>query len=523
MKKTTGIFKSAVTPVILLFMSIAGIILYYPGRATWVFIDITLKIEGATFYLLYLMIINTLVLGALAVLKSKKAEASNKKAYRALLVFSGILAAVICIIGIVSFIINLTEEMKLAYLLRLRESLFAAALFVFVPVFGLFAGLFKGRTGKAFVTAGVLIALFMALSQLVPFTPYKITSEPTVIDTGKDYSVVFSTNDFGSGYVEYTYAGKSYKVYDENGGRLNSDSKIHSISIPYEHLDNNVYKIGSVRVIEQYSYGSRTGKELLSEEYSFSPAKENETTFLVISDWHTQLQSAKKAIEYVGEYDAIILLGDATPGVDYEEQVVQNIVEFSGDLSKGKIPVLYVRGNHETRGEYAGKLLDALGLDEFYYTAQMGGCSFVVLDSGEDKDDSHPEYGGMNDYNTYRNSMVEWLKTVECENDRVIALSHSWKISDVEEELSASAWNELDRLGTALLLSGHEHKCRLVGESSEEEKAFLSAYPEIVAYVDGGKNGKDFIASKMIVSDERIILEAYKTSGEKVFEHEIQW
>ena len=128
------------------------------------------------------------------------------------------------------------------------------------------------------------------------------------------------------------------------------------------------------------------------------------------------LKTAYAAIEYVGDYDAVILMGDATPGVDYEEEVVKNIVEFAGKLSEGSMPVLYTRGNHETRGEYANKLADALGLDKFYYTADMGNYSFIVLDSGEDKDDSHAEYGGMTDYNTYRADMIEWLKGVNVNN-----------------------------------------------------------------------------------------------------------
>lgn len=52
----------------------------------------------------------------------------------------------------------------------------------------------------------------------------------TVIDTGEDYGVVFTTSDFGMRYVEYSYNGKDYKVYDQNSGRLNTDSLIHSIN-----------------------------------------------------------------------------------------------------------------------------------------------------------------------------------------------------------------------------------------------------------------------------------------------------
>ena len=71
-----------------------------------------------------------------------------------------------------------------------------------------------------------------------------------VIDNGKEYSIVFSTSDQGTAWAEYTYNGKDYKVYDHTGGRKKGDSNIHSISVPYDHLRNNSYKVGSTRVIE---------------------------------------------------------------------------------------------------------------------------------------------------------------------------------------------------------------------------------------------------------------------------------
>lgn len=223
-----------------------------------------------------------------------------------------------------------------------------------------------------------------------------------------------------------------------------------------------------------------------------------------------------------GSYDSVILLGDASPGLDFEEEAVRNIVQFAGQLTKGEIPLLYTRGNHETRGAYANKLADALGLDEFYYTADTGSYSFVVLDSGEDKEDSHPEYGSMNDYASYREEMVEWLKNVNINNDKVIVLSHAWEISEVESSLSETAWNEIDRLGARLILSGHSHNCRLLG-SDEAEQERLAKHPNIVGYMDGGNQDGSYVASKMTLSADEIQLEAYDNLGQKVFEHTINW
>lgn len=523
MKTKKNILKSMTLPAVALVLATIAPILSYAARSCWVFVNITVKFDVFTYVLLGLMIANAIALGVMTALRANKFESIySKKSYSVALVISCLLTIAFFIAGL-SFCFGMVSgESAQVYTVYLKNSLEDAALIALPLFLGLFYPAFKCKTKRVVLALVVVFIAVFGLGKLFPLNNYEITCDPSVLDTGKAYSIVFATNDFGTGYVEYEYKGETYKVYDQEGGRLSSDSKIHSVNVPYEHLNNNSYKIGSVRVIEQFSYGSRTGQEVVSDSYTFTPVKGDDVTYLVISDWHTYLDRAHEAISYIGDYDAVILLGDATPGVDFEEQVVTNIVEFSGSLSKGSLPTLYVRGNHETRGEYAGKILDALGLDEFYYTADIGEYSFVILDSGEDKDDSHPEYGGMTDYNTYRADMIEWLKGVETTNDKVIALSHSWRISDVEKELSKAGWDEIDRLGARLMISGHHHDCRLIGREGAEAE-FMSAYPDITAYLDGGKMGETYVASKMTLSDDNIYLEAYRNDGEKIFEHTIQW
>ncbi len=527
MKQKKNILASTALPCVLTALTVMGTILYNACRFNWVFVNITVKVDSFTYILLYVMIANCIALGVLTALRVKNAVSKGvrvheTKAYRTALAVCSVLSVLLFVAAMVFTFSICTGESGEVYGLYLQKSLPTALALIGVPLCALLAGMGKSKT-KTVITAVLLVVTFVfGFGSLVPLTPYRITSEPVVIDTGKDYSIVFSANGNGTGYVEYTYDGQNYKVYDENGGRLNTDTRIHSINVPYEHLNDNDYRVGSVRVIEQFSYGSHTGKEVVSEKRHFTPADEKDMTVLVISDWHTMLEKAYKAVSYVGDYDAIILLGDSSPGVDFEEQIVTNVVEFAGELSKGAMPVLYVRGNHETRGEYAGKLLGALGMDEFYYTAAWGEYYFAVLDSGEDKKDDHPEYGGLNDYETYRSDMIEWLRTQETDYEKVIVLSHAWQISGVEPELSEAGWNEIDRLGARLLLCGHQHRCRLLG-TSEAEQAVLAAHPGIVGYIDGGKSGEDYIASVMYLSEDTIRLQAFNTAGTEVFTHEINW
>ncbi len=523
MKEKKNQFKTKALPCTLLAFQVLSTILYYAGRESWVFVNITLGIEHFTFILLWVMVVNALALTALSAVSLYSKKISEKKLFKVLLGIGGFIGIATFIYALVNAIIVMFDEMRHAYLLYLGESLIPAFFLVTAPFMAIFWFKLPCKAKRVASAVAVTVTLLIGLTYLVPVTPYKITSQPMVIDSGEGYSVVFSTNDEGTGYVEYTYEGKDYKIYDSVGGKKRTDSMIHSVSVPYEHLKNNTYKVGSVRVIESYSYGSRTGKEVVSEEYTLKVNDSENQQWLVISDWHTMLDTAYSAIDYLGEYDSVVLLGDATPGVDHEEQVVRNIVQFGGEVTKGTKPILYVRGNHETRGDYASELNAALGLDEFYYTSDIGPYSFIVLDSGEDKDDAHPEYGGTTDYNTYRADMIEWLSGVETENDKVITLCHSWHISDVEPELSDKGWQELDRIGTRLMISGHQHQCRILGNGSEREAEIFSRYPHIAGYLDGGKTGKDYIATKMSLSGNGIDLISINNYGETVLESSYKW
>lgn len=527
MKKQCNALRSTAFPTVFLVLSLLAAILFRASRSNWVFIGKTVGIESFPVMLLALMAFTTILFGILLAIRLYSKDVTSlisKKTYKAFLITGAILTGILSIFAIAYSMGLALSESSEVFLLNLRKTLSEGALLIIIPFLTLYFPKLPCKMKNIILFVLLISTAISGINSFTPLKPFKITSDPLVIDNGNGYSIVFSTNDYGTAYVEYTFEGKEFKVFDNTGGRLNSDSKIHSITVPYEHLRNNTYTVSSTRVIEEFSYGSRRGKTVSSPEYNFVYNSGDEQAWLVISDWHTMLDDAYKAINNFSEdYDGVILLGDASPGVDFEEQVVTNTVEFGGKVSGGTKPVLYVRGNHETRGSYAKELPDALGLEQFYYTADIGPYSFVVLDSGEDKDDSHIEYGGMNDYNTYRSDMIEWLKGVETKNNKVIALSHSWEISGVEQELSLAGWSELDRLNTRLLLSGHEHKCRLLGVNECKEKELKEKYPDIVGYIDGGKTEDGYIASMLTFDKIGFEIHAVDTQGNDIIQEKFDW
>ncbi len=530
MKKKFKLSQSITASVIFTLLSLLATIFFRCFDLWWVFIDHTVGINHFCEGLLTFAALNTTVMGIISFVRIRCIKKGDTplyqgKAHKILFGISAILSLVLFVF-VVGYSISLFFDENSGVLrLKLAEYLTKALLPVALISLALYYPAMC-KKAKHVVAAIVVIACTLwIVNSFYPLNDYKITSDPVVIDTSEEYSVVFSTNDYGTAYIEYTYEGKDYKVYDHTAGRLNCDSKIHNIQVPYEHLRNNTYTIGSTRVIDDFSYGSRLGKNVVSQEYTLAYNDSDDQTYLVISDWHTYLDEAYTAISYLGEYDSVILLGDSAPGVDYEDDVIKNTVKFAGTVSGGSKPVIYVRGNHETRGSYANDLPKALGLDELYYITQVGPYSFIVLDSGEDKEDSHHEYGGLTDYGSYRADMIEWLKTAETENEKVIALSHSWEISDVEEELSFIAWDEIDRIGARLMLSGHSHQCRfLSSEAENKEGEIFTAHPDIIGYMDGGHNGTEiYIASMLTLSTDGFEIKAVNNFGEEIQSKSFKW
>ena len=387
-----------------------------------------------------------------------------------------------------------------------------ALLYLAVAFFIIWFPEIKNKAARITVVSVVVFGMLLGTVFAI-YSPvvYDFSTTPMVIDTGEDYSVVFATNDDGTGFVEYEYGGEVYRVYDQKQGKIESDSRIHTISVPYEHLDNNSYSVGSEQIYEPYAYGSRSGKTIISQEYTFTPCRKDTQKWLCISDWHTRNELAVNAVAHMGEYDGVILLGDAAADLRDEDAAVKYLIDFGGELSGGTKPVIYVRGNHDTRGAFAPYLADALGLDEFYYTVQSGDYRFVVLDCAEDKEDSHIEYGGLADFESYRARQTEWAETLT-EEGKTIALCHSPTLF-FEEDLSDRAAASLMSIKTSLLISGHWHYCDFDTER----------YENMPLFIDGGHGDTTFTAGCIVISPNGIEISACNDDGETLLSRHVDW
>lgn len=482
---------------------------FYACRANFVFLDIAV-FNGIAWLLLSIMAINTIMLISFYVLVAKEVKVKEqliveKKAFK---VFSaiGVILSILFSIGvIVNMIVAGQETIPVIFKMAYKNLPYFASVVAIIFLIAVYPNI-KNVTFKKVIASIMFVCIFLvSLSMIIPFKVYKITSSPLVIDSGSDYySVVFATSTEGTGYIEYEYDGKKYKTYDEVMGRIKGDSKIHTIKVPKEHLNNNTYNVGSKQVYEAFSYGSMLGTEVKSNNYNFKAPSGEKQTWLSVSDWHSRLNKAYKAVGYAGDYDGVIMLGDPAPGLMFEDEIKDYIVEFGGQISGGQKPVVYVRGNHETRGEYAAKLPSYLGMDNFYYTTSFGDYEFIVLDSGEDKVDSHPEYGSMDNYYEYRKNMTNWLENLPATSKKTITLVHSSEIC-IEKDLMKRSYDALKNIGVKQIVSGHTHSCEFFTEDG------------INVYLDGGIKHSKYIASKLTFDNGNMLIEAWDNNGAKVF------
>ena len=502
---------------------------FYAMRCFWVFYSPKVAFMGGAwgvFALMCAVCVLSLTLFALRYYNVKKnATPLGDKKWFCVLCAVSLGLTLLCVAGVIGVLaISGTETVRTA-LLYYKHVFPWLGLVLFVALTLLVLPRLKGKSKAVLSVVLAVCALFALICRVFPAGSYTLVSDPAVFDTGTDYAVVFGTNAPGTAYVKYTYEGTEYTVYAQRNGKLISGSTVHSVNVPYEHLKNNSYRVGGERVIESYGYGSRLGKSTESKPYTLRVNVGDTQTYLTVSDWHTYTDMVYDAAAALGEYDAVLLMGDAAGGMDCEELALEYIVKFAGNLTRGEKPAVFVRGNHDTRGEYAAELPDAIGYKSLYYTVSSGPYTFIVLDSGEDKPDGHAEYGGMDRFAESRAGMLEWLRGLDAPEGKVIALSHAWQVSEPEPEVSNAVWNELSRLGARFVIAGHEHECRFVDGGKEDawEREVLSAFPGITAYIDGGHHGSTYIATRLTLSPEGVRFQAADQTGKSVLDTVLPW
>lgn len=352
----------------------------------------------------------------------------------------------------------------------------------------------KRKTGvKAAVVAGTVLAAVVIGYQL---RPCEFTYGAVVYAVEDDYQIVFSTSDSAIAWVEI--GGESY--YDLYAGSMKSVDKVHKIEVPQEVLDAaGGYTVCAKQMIYRGPFGGYTG-ETISQDYAFCPVNTADgLDYFSLSDVHEAVDAAILAATSRNNYDFIILLGDMVSMVETEADA-QLANELAYGITKGEIPVIYARGNHEIKGEYSEVLYKYVGSKDqgYYYTVTLGEDVFaVVMDLGEDHEDDWWEYYGTARFDIYRQAQTEMLEEVladgDFENYRYrMAICHIpivYVDDDGLFEGFRNQWTELlNVIDVDICLSGHQHKLYqfLPGAVEPNETlVYTKAYSGVEGKVEG--------------------------------------
>lgn len=316
---------------------------------------------------------------------------------------------------------------------------------------------------KALILAAVVVFAVVTGYQL---RPCHFTYGAVVYAVEDEYQIVFSTSDSAIAWVEI--GGECY--YDLYAGSMRSVDKVHKVTVPQSVLDEAAgYSVHAKQMIYRGPFGGYTGPEM-QQEYAFYPVDSADgLNYYAISDVHEAVDAAVKAASGAGELDFLVLLGDLVSMVETEADA-QLANELAHGITKGQIPVIYARGNHEIKGEYSEVLYKYVGSknQEFYYTVTLGDDDVfaAVLDIGEDHEDDWWEYYGTAQFKLYRQKQTAMLEQIlesgAAEPYRYrMALCHIPLVyvgSSGYFEEDCKTWTSLcNEIGMDIGLSGHKH------------------------------------------------------------------
>jgi acid phosphatase type 7 len=199
-------------------------------------------------------------------------------------------------------------------------------------------------------------------------------------------------------------------------GLVDADVTVHNVTLTGLKPGTRYrYRAASREIAEFRSYKVTYGATVASPEYGFTTldTRKPATAFVVVNDRHENVVPLAASLASVAwsNVDLAFLNGDMLDSVKDEPRLYRGVVDPCVQSFATRIPLVYVRGNHDTRGSFARHLLDYFPTDSgrYYYTLRQGPVMFLVLDGGEDKGDDNIEYSGLVDFESYLRQEVEWL------------------------------------------------------------------------------------------------------------------
>ena len=236
------------------------------------------------------------------------------------------------------------------------------------------------------------------------------------------------------------------------------------------------YRVVVMPVLTLPAYWPTTGTVTRSDMFAFTPfdARKQTVTFASISDTHEnipRLDSLVAAIDWP-TMDFLVHTGDAFDGVTSEPQVWDRwLSPLIRNGLRQSTPMLFARGNHETRGPFARELSKYVPIEEgrTYYSRDIGPVHLLALDTGEDKPDSTQVYAGLNRMEAFRDEELAWFTQHAATDTRMqsapfrVVIMHQptfgWGWKSPQSDTKRAEWvAAANAAHIDLVIAGHDHR-----------------------------------------------------------------
>jgi hypothetical protein len=320
----------------------------------------------------------------------------------------------------------------------------------------------------------------------------------------------------------------SQMAFRSEHGLIDADTTLHRVRLtglrpgtPYR------YRVVSKEIVKFEPYKVTYGTTVESGVHAFTTLDRSKErfSFIVLNDRHEKVKPLTKALGGVDwdGVDLVFLNGDMLNHIETEAQILRGVVDPCVRSFARRIPLVYVRGNHEARGSYARRLMDYFPAQTatYYYSFDHGPVHFIVLDSGEDKADTSNEYSGLVDFDRYRAVQARWLRedlrSEACRRARFrVALVHmppfggnNWH---GEKEIRRQWAPLLDEGRIDLLLCAHTHDyARLAPEKGKHHFPIVIGDVDTVIRIDVAPSA----LSVRVSNDEQALVDESAITGQR--------
>lgn len=340
--------------------------------------------------------------------------------------------------------------------------------------------------------------------------------------------VYFTTSAKGFSAVEVRRQGESAarRVVDTVNGLIQANNTRNAILL--DSLQPNTayeYRLSSVRIKTFRLSNNVYSDTITTPWYTFRTPDPAATscTFLTTSDIHDDAGKYTQLFSHLPlhEVDMVFLVGDIMSNFSRKDQPYTSFIDPSVEMFARNKPFAVVRGNHETRGQYAREYGAYVyrPCNRYYGTYQLGNTFIIMLDTGEDKPDSHFDYSGITAFDAYLQEQAAWLRQVvkskafRKARHRIVMAHIPPAKRGNSTRASAYGPERVDRLFMPILnrekidlmISGHTHRF-----SFREAKKGENNFPILV--------NDNQSASLFKVSPEGIYVKTVNPQGEVTFE-----